>query len=83
MTLDAGNLYVTDFDPLTGGSIIDLISNGNVTTYALAQSSFGGLAFDASVSAPTAVPEPLTIIGTFVGGTAAVSIRRRLKAIAS
>ena len=65
----------SDFDPLTGRSIIDRITNGSVSTYARAQSSFGSLAFDASVSSPTAVDEPLTLIG----GAAAVSIKRRLK----
>ena len=47
----------SDFDPLTGRSIIDRITNGSVSTYARAQSSFGSLAFDASVSSPTAVGE--------------------------
>jgi thermolabile hemolysin len=37
----------------------------------------GNLAF--STVSPTAVPEPFTIIGTIVGGTAAIRIRRQLK----
>ena len=31
---------------------------------------------------PTAVPEPFTIIGTIIGGTAAFRMRKKLKAIA-
>ena len=31
------------------------------------------------VSSPTAVPEPLTIIGTIIGGTAAMRLRKKLK----
>jgi hypothetical protein len=31
-------------------------------------------------SASTAVPEPFTVIGTLVGGTAAVRMRKRLQA---
>jgi hypothetical protein len=30
-------------------------------------------------TAPTAVPEPLTIIGTIIGGTAAMRMRKKLK----
>jgi hypothetical protein len=30
---------------------------------------------------PTAVPEPFTIIGTIIGGTAAFRMRKKLKAI--
>ena len=44
----------------------------------------GAFAISGSInSAPTAVPEPFTIIGTLIGGTAAFRIRRKLKAIAS
>jgi thermolabile hemolysin len=35
-----------------------------------------------STVAPTAVPEPFTIIGTIVGGTAALRLRKKLKAVA-
>jgi hypothetical protein len=31
------------------------------------------------ISSPTAVPEPLTIIGTIIGGTAAMRMRKKLK----
>jgi hypothetical protein len=31
------------------------------------------------ISSPTAVPEPLTIIGTIIGGTAAMRLRKKLK----
>ena len=31
---------------------------------------------------PTAVPEPFTIIGTLIGGTAAFRMRKKLKAVA-
>jgi hypothetical protein len=34
----------------------------------------------AQVQSPTAVPEPFTIIGTLVGGTAALRMRKKLKA---
>ena len=33
-------------------------------------------------STPTAVPEPFTIIGTIIGGTAAFRMRKKLKAVA-
>jgi hypothetical protein len=33
-----------------------------------------------AISAPTSVPEPFTIIGTFIGGTAAVRMRKKLRA---
>ena len=35
------------------------------------------------LSATTSVPEPLTIIGTLIGGTAAFRMRKKLKAIGS
>lgn len=38
-----------------------------------------GLTFTGNIT-PTAVPEPLTIIGTIIGGTAALRIRKKLKA---
>ncbi|WP_396133686.1 PEP-CTERM sorting domain-containing protein [Chamaesiphon sp. OTE_75_metabat_556] len=34
-----------------------------------------------NVSAATAAPEPFTIIGTLVGGTAAIRMRKKLKSV--
>ena len=43
----------------------------------------GSYSLVASVAPPTtAVPEPFTIIGTIVGGTAAIRTRKKLKAAA-
>jgi streptogramin lyase len=74
----SGNLYATDYDPTTGQSIIDLVTSSGVTTYATAQGSFGSLAFNSARS--TQVPEPFTIVGTLIGGTAAIRLRKKLKA---
>ena len=41
--------------------------------------NLAGLTFTGNVT-PTVVPEPLTIIGTLIGGTAALRIRKKLKA---
>jgi secreted PhoX family phosphatase len=38
-----------------------------------------GLAFEQSASPATAVPELFTIIGTLLGGTAAMRMRKKLK----
>ena len=39
------------------------------------------IGFTAPPPTPTAVPEPFTIIGTIIGGTAAFRMRKKLKAI--
>ncbi len=38
----------------------------------------GGLVLTASSGSPTAVPEPFTIVGTIIGGTAALRMRKKL-----
>ena len=43
-------------------------------------SSFAGVVDTSATSGNTAVPEPFTIIGTLVGGTAALRMRKKLKA---
>ncbi|WP_373542883.1 PEP-CTERM sorting domain-containing protein [Chamaesiphon sp.] len=40
---------------------------------------FGGIVLDNIQLSSTAVPEPFTIIGTLVGGTAAIRLRKKLK----
>jgi hypothetical protein len=54
----------------------------NTTDGALINPKTGSAAFGSVVnaSAATAVPEPFTIIGTLIGGTAAVRMRKKLKA---
>ena len=41
----------------------------------------GGYSVNGAVTAAAAVPEPFTIIGTLVGGTAAVRMRKKLQAV--
>jgi hypothetical protein len=50
-------------------------SNGYATTAA----GFSGIVAVGAPSSSTAVPEPFTIVGTLVGGTAALRLRKKLK----
>ena len=65
------------------GSIYEITPGGVVSTLSNSTNAFG-LAFAPSIStsSPTSVPEPFTIIGTLIGGTAAFRMRKKLTAIA-
>ena len=65
------------------GTIYEITPSGAVSTFNNKTNAFG-LAFAPSIStsSPTSVPEPFTIIGTLIGGTAAFRMRKKLKAIA-
>jgi hypothetical protein len=52
---------------------------GSVVSNNAVRSGNGILSLDL-VSSATDVPEPLTIVGTLIGGTAALRLRQRLKA---
>jgi hypothetical protein len=67
-----GNLFVSEFN-----GIKKVSSTGVVTNFAAG--SFSSLAFAPDPVLPTAAPEPFTIIGTLIGGTAALRIRNKLK----
>jgi hypothetical protein len=61
----------------TPTSSLNIITND--TVYA---DNVGVFTLNGSIAAPsTAVPEPFTIIGTLVGGTAAVRLRKKLQAV--
>jgi sugar lactone lactonase YvrE len=68
----------------TKGVIYEITPSGVVSTFSKSVDPFG-LAFAPSIStsSPTSVPEPFTIIGTLIGGTAAFRMRKKLKAIGS
>ncbi len=60
------------------------LTNGTVLEFRISDSdnfnNLGGFGLSGSINgATTAVPEPFTIIGTLVGGTAAVRMRKKLK----
>jgi DNA-binding beta-propeller fold protein YncE len=69
-----GILYEADY---LSGKINKISSTGVVTSFVTGLSGPSGLAF--APSASTAVPEPFTIIGTLIGGTAAIRMRKKLK----
>jgi hypothetical protein len=60
----------------TSTSALNLITNDS-----LYSDNSGAYIVSGSVDSATAVPEPFTIIGTLVGGTAAVRMRKKLKAV--
>jgi hypothetical protein len=71
----SGNLFEAD----SGSRTINQISStGVVTPFATGLNYPLGLAFGPDPVA-AAVPEPFTIIGTLVGGTAALRMRKKLK----
>jgi hypothetical protein len=49
------------------------------TAFATGLSGTAGLAFDFASTTSTAVPETFTIVGTLIGGTAALRMRKKLK----
>jgi hypothetical protein len=74
---ESGNLFVAD-----SGSIKKITTLGTVSTFATTGTNTPfSIAFAPTLSTPTAVPEPFTIIGTLIGGTAALRMRKKLKAI--
>lgn len=88
IAIDAGNIFTrnnsisgVDFSgPSSTGRVINGADNIALPTVALTfQDTFnsGGGSYALTVS-PTAVPEPFTIIGTLVGGTAALRMRKKL-----
>ena len=73
----------------SNGTLATTVSNSfgtvNTSSFNLAMNDTsatgaGGYSLIVSTSTPTAVPEPFTIIGTLVGGTAAVRMRKKLAA---
>jgi hypothetical protein len=48
-------------------------------SYLIAASSANGFVSSTIPTSPTAVPEPFTIIGTLIGGTAALRMKKQLK----
>jgi hypothetical protein len=75
----SGNLFSSVYSE----GIYKYTPSGVRTTFATANyvGNYYGLAFDSSnASNPTtAVPEPFTIFGTLIGGTAALRMRKKLK----
>jgi thermolabile hemolysin len=72
------------FDNVTNGYLLVGCQNPNTFLFwdpihptTAAHQLIGNLAF--GVVSPTAVPEPFTIIGTIIGGTAAIRMRKKLK----
>jgi sugar lactone lactonase YvrE len=71
-----GDFFVADSG---SGNVYEFAPDGSV------RSTFSGfdqpfaLAFAPDAPTPTAVPEPFTVIGTLIGGTAALRMRKRLK----
>jgi outer membrane protein assembly factor BamB len=73
----SGNLFESDY---LSGKIFKFNPDGTgKTAFATGLSGPLALAFAPEVSNSTAVPEPFTIIGTLVGGTAAMRMRKKLK----
>lgn len=94
VTLGAGSQFLRTFNGnsvafASNGTVGTTVSNSfgtvNTSSFNLAlndtsATGAGGYTLVASTSTPTAVPEPFTIIGTLVGGTAAVRMRKKLAA---
>jgi hypothetical protein len=74
MVASAATLYATGVD-----RIYKFASDVSKTTFATGLSGTAGLAFDFSAGSSSAVPEPFTIIGTLISGTAALRMRKKLK----
>ena len=74
----SGTLWESNY----GNSTINQINTTTetVTAFSANVNTPWGLAFAPSASTSTSVPEPFTIIGTLVGGTAAIRMRTNLKA---
>ncbi len=54
----------------------------NLFLYNRTTDNYNFLGSTSSIQATTSVPEPFTIVGTIIGGTAAFRMRKKLKAIA-
>jgi hypothetical protein len=78
-TFTVGSLNYPDrkFVGFTSDTAISSISFQATNGYTLLDNFRFGTA--GAAPAPTAVPEPFTMIGTFVGGTAAMRMRKKLK----
>jgi sugar lactone lactonase YvrE len=70
----SGILFVSDYE---NNRIQKISSTGDVSTFITGLAQPTTLAFAPSTS--TAVPEPFTIIGTLIGGAAALRMRKKLK----
>jgi sugar lactone lactonase YvrE len=70
----SGILFVSDYE---NGRIQKISSTGVVSTFVTGLAQPTTLAFAPSTS--TSVPEPFTIVGTLIGGTAALRMRKKLK----
>jgi hypothetical protein len=82
---ESDNVFVSQRTLTQGGvsTIIKYTPGINASTSfaaATGGSQFSALAFDfSSPPSATAVPEPFTIVGTLLGGTAALRLRKKLK----
>jgi hypothetical protein len=74
-------------DSFNGGGVTYSLSNDTLTVTTFGNSIFPGMVLPANYSASfefiapaaTSVPEPFTVIGTLVGGTAAFRMKKKLK----
>jgi hypothetical protein len=71
---------------ITGGGFDTIrLRDGNSSQLSVTDGTFNALAFDkinATVQQTSqSVPEPFTVVGTLIGGTAALRMRKKLKAI--
>jgi hypothetical protein len=96
-SLATGFAGTSTFEALLNGTVVDSFSSATDFRIANNFYGFTGVTFDAirvSAGGPTLidniqftsataqnVPEPFTIIGTLVGGTAAVRMRKKLKSV--
>jgi hypothetical protein len=91
VTVSLGSLYnemftlpsATPFTTITRSFTVASATSAGLIFDHAGGDSFGLLLDNvvlSSTSASTAVPEPFTIIGTLIGGTAAVRMRKKLKA---
>ena len=84
---DSGSIATFD----AASSIINFLQDDTVTSRREASGGFlqdisiykGALSASEVTGLSTAVPEPFTIIGTLIGGTAAIRMRKKLKASAN
>lgn len=76
------NTNISNAPSLATVSDIGYFSTSNSFPNSTIGNSYGAGSFTANQTTTTAVPEPFTIIGTLVGGSAALRMRKKLKAIA-
>ncbi|WP_295617314.1 PEP-CTERM sorting domain-containing protein [Chamaesiphon sp. GL140_3_metabinner_50] len=74
---ESGNLFVAD-----SGRIEKINTLGSVSTFATTGNTPFSIAFAPTLSTPAAVPEPFTVVGTLIGGTAALRMRKKLRSTA-